>query len=111
MDTAGATPPDERPLRPRARFYSRFVCLVIALNLGAILVAWLDRSWLAAGIAMLWGPGLNVCLIFCAQLVIPRAKQHQGFSLGKHQAISIGVPVAAAVLDYIIILSMGLHGC
>lgn len=111
MDTVGTNPPDERPFRPRARFYSRFVCLVIVLNLGAILVAWLDRSWLAIGIAMLWGPALNMCLLFSAQLVIPRAKQHQGFSLGQHQTISIAVPGVAALLDYIIIVSMDLHGC
>jgi hypothetical protein len=111
MDTLSTPHPDERPLRPRSRFYFRFTCLVIALNLGAILVAWLDRSWLVFGVAMLWGPALNLCLIFGAELVIPRAKQHQGFLLGKHHAISIAVPVMAAVLGYIIILSMDLHGC
>jgi hypothetical protein len=81
------------------------------LNLIAVLIAWLDRSWTAAGIAILWGPALNVCLIFGAQAVIPRARQHQGFSLGKHLAISIVVPGVAAVLDYLIIISMTLHGC
>ena len=111
METENTIRPDERPFLPRSRFGFYFIGLTIVLNLVAMLVAWRDHGWIAVGIAGIWGPALNVCLILVALLVIPDAKQHQGFSLGKHLAISITVPVVAAVLDFLIVFSMDLRGC
>lgn len=82
MDGMSTAHPNERPLQRRSRFYFRFVCLAIISNQVALLVAWLDRSWIAFGVAMVWGPALNACLILGALLVIPRSRQHKGFSLG-----------------------------
>ena len=103
--------PSEHPPGPRSRFYFQFICVVIGLNLLALLVAWRDRSWIAMGVAVIWGPALNASLFLGALLAIRRAKQHLGFSLGKHLLISLAVAAVAVLLDYVIIMSMHLHGC
>jgi hypothetical protein len=81
-------------------------------NLGALAAAWQDRSWGALGIAIGVGPSINAVLIVFGLVAIPFRKRHsESFSLDRHLALSIGIPVAAILADYFIIMSMGLHGC
>lgn len=93
-----------------SRFAMIFVCSVALLNLVAILFAWHDRSWNALGIVMFVAPMLNSALLVFSLIAIPFLRHRSSFSLREHLALSFGVPLAAAVLDAVVILSMGLQG-
>lgn len=96
---------------PGSRFSRRFLGITIGLNLLALAVAWVDRSWIAFGIAMLWGPILNAVLFLSTLLFLSRLKAVRGFSFARFFTISLGAPIIAAVVDYFAIFAMGLHGC
>ena len=87
-----------------------FVCFLIVLNLLAIMIAAADRSIVAVTIAIIWAPAGNVVLALGSLMAIPVLRRRQRtFSLGKHLALSICVPLAAIVIDGVVIFSMHLH--
>jgi hypothetical protein len=62
--------------------------------------------------AFVGGPIFNGLLLISGLVAIPFLKRRRvRFSLGRHLALTLGLPIAAVVADAIIILSMGLHGC
>ncbi len=86
--------------------------LVACMNLVLLWVAIDDKSWGAIGIAMLFGPLLNLSV--AAALV----------AWASHGKISIGarpswqtilpfwlMPLLATVLDWVVIAQLPLHGC
>ncbi len=86
--------------------------VVSLVNAGLLLVAAQDRSWLAWGIAMLWGPVANGVLsmfsLLCLSRVIAAA---QGARVLPYVLAAILLPLVAIVADILIIASLGVHGC
>ena len=112
MNTTDQVPPDSGASKSRGVFVRFFLALVALVNLAALAAAWQDRSWGALGIAIGVGPTINAILIVFGLVAIPFLKRRSdSFSLGRHLALSIGIPIAAIVADFLIISSMGLHGC
>jgi hypothetical protein len=93
-----------------SRFATIFVYVVVLLNLVAILFAWHDKSWNALGIVMFVDPMLNSTLMVFSLIATLFLRHRSSFSLRQHLALSFGVPIAAAIIDAIVILSMGLQG-
>ncbi len=93
-------------------FCGAFVCVVALLNLLALAIAWRDQSWIAFGIAIIYGPILNGVLAILSMSAFPLLKRMRlTRSLWRHAATSIGAPLAAIAIDYAVIFSMDLHGC
>ena len=92
-------------------FVRVFLALVAVGNCFVLSVAWQDKSWAALWMAIVVGPVLNGALLISGLVAIPFLKRRRvSFSLRRHLALTIGVPIAAVVADFVIILSMGLHG-
>ena len=105
----GTGPSGNTQQRP-SQFGLVFVCLVIVLNLSAIIIAAEDRSIGALTIAMIWAPAGNLVLALSSLMAIPVLRRRQPMvSLGKHLALSICAPLAAMVTDAVAISSMDLH--
>ena len=82
------------------------------VNLVLLAVAWWDRSWGALMIAMFLGPLMNFILLLGGLVSTPWLRRNfTDFSPRWHVMSSIAFPVAFAVLDAIVILSMDLTGC
>lgn len=99
-------------LRSRRWFGAFYVLTVVLLNVAAVVVAWHDRSWIAFGIATIYGPALNGLLALisiCAYPILRRSGESS--SLWLHVLICLSAPIAAIVLNCFIIFSMDLHGC
>ncbi len=105
------SPTQAPPLQPRPPFGWVFAGAVVTLNLFALVAAWQDRSFLAFGIAILYGPVGNVLLALLALATFPFVRAKPGFSMARHAALSFGVPMGAVIFDYVMIFSMNLHGC
>ena len=89
-----------------------FFAVSVGSNFLALVAAWRDRSWGAFGIATTGAPLLNGVLLILGLVAIPFLRNRQvGFSLVRHLRLTIGIPVAAVVIDAFAIISMGLHGC
>ena len=88
-----------------------FVCVVVVLNLFALGAAWQDKSYGALAIAILYGPIGNILLALFALVAIPLLRRKPSFSMARHLAFSCGAPACAIVVDFVVIFSMGLHGC
>jgi hypothetical protein len=100
--------------QPKARgvFELVFGALLLVANLVLLAAAWQDKSWGAMVLAVAGGPILNSAFLFSGLLAIPFLKRRRPhFSLGRHLALTLGVPIAAAVVDFFAIMSMGLHAC
>ena len=62
--------------------------------------------------AIVGGPILNGVFLICGLVAIPFLKrQRVCFSVGRHLALTLGVPIASVVADFFIIMTMDLHGC
>ncbi len=102
------------PFQPTASRFRRlrgFFYVVVGLNVVAIVIALIDRSWLAVGIAILGAPIMNGLLALISLAVIRGMTRQAGLSLLGHIGLSIGGSAIAAVIDYFLILAMPLHGC
>ena len=99
------------PRRSVSGFGWVFLSVVVTLNLCALGVAWRDRSFGAAAIAMFYGPAGNGLLALLALAASLALQRRPGFSMARHLALSLGAPAVAIVADFLLILSMGLHGC
>lgn len=88
------------------------VLLLLVGNLLVLSAAWQDKSWGALWMAIIGSPGLNIILMVLGLTAIPSLKRRDPeFSLGRHLAVTLGLPIAAVVANFLIILSMDLHGC
>jgi hypothetical protein len=112
MSTTAVTPPEAVTPRARGCFGWTFLALVAAGNCLILSAAWQDRSWGALWMAVVGGPILNGVLLISGLVAIPFLKRRRAkFSLGRHLALTLGLPIAAVVADFFVILRMGLHGC
>lgn len=111
MHTTAETPADIVTPKTRGVFGLVFGALLLAGNLVVLAAAWQDRSWGALRMAVMVGPVLNGVFLISGLIAIPFLKRRRNsFSLGRHLALTFGVPIAAVVADFFIIVSMGLHG-
>ncbi len=77
-----------------------------------LLIAASDRSLVAFGIAIGMGPIANLAMMVVALLFIILVKRLSlGANLLPYGVVSILLPLLAIPADFIIIGSMGLHGC
>ena len=84
---------------------------MIALN--AQFIAWAaeDRSFTAIQISILVGPVSNVILLLVSLAVTPLLRRTVGgASVGLYKAVSIGLPLVAVMVDFVVIFAMPLHG-
>jgi hypothetical protein len=112
------TPPDlpaERPApKTRVGFGAVFIAVLLVGNLLLLAAEYLDRSWGAVQMVVIVGPMLNVALMISGLVAIPHLKRLRAqFSLGRHLAMTLGLPLAAVAIAYANIISMffreGLH--
>ncbi len=89
-----------------------FLGIVAVVNLVIVGIAAADRSWLAMGMALYIGPATNL-VVLLALLVAALAME---IDYARSQrlilvAIALGAPIAAVVIDFCVIFSLGLRGC
>src|ERR1700748_3819179 len=94
-------------LRQIQKYRRVFITVLVVMNLIALGVAALDRSWGALGIAVIYGPLMNgllgfISLVFTVRLI--------GENVRSHIVLSIVSPLLAITVDYLIINSLPLHG-
>jgi hypothetical protein len=101
--SAGAAPPKARGVFGRV-----FAALLLVGNLLLLAVAWHDKTWGAFWIAFIGGPILNGMFLIYGLLAISFLKRdRRQFSLGRHLALTLGLPIAAVVADFFIICLIG----
>jgi hypothetical protein len=108
------TPPlAERSRGRRVRLAAILVTgVVLAVNAGLLATAVGDRSWTALNIAILSGPITNGVLLLLGLLGIPLVKSGAaGAPVRSYVITAVGLPLAAIPADFLLIFSMGLHGC
>jgi hypothetical protein len=89
-----------------------FITALVILNLVALTLAWRDRSLGAMVIAVFIGPAANGVFALLALAMTPFLKRRRPcFSVWRHAALSLGIPVAAMVVDGILILLMRPSAC
>jgi hypothetical protein len=111
MHSTTDTPADTATPKARGVFGMVFGALLLVGNLLLLAVAWHDKSWGAFWMAFIGGPILNGTFMISGLIAIPFLKRHRRqSSLGRHLALTLGVPIAAVVADFFFIMSMGLHG-
>jgi hypothetical protein len=87
-----------------------FGALLLVGNLLLLAAAWQDKGMGAVWMAFIGGSILNATFLISGLIAIPSLKRHRRqFSLGRHLALTLGVPIAAVVADFYIIGSMGSH--
>ena len=107
MDTAADIPPHTPAPKLGGVFVWVFLALVAAGNLLVLSVAWRDRAWGAFYAAIIGGPILNGVLLVVGLIAIPFLRRRRvQFSLGRHLALTLGVPIAAVVADFFIIYNV-----
>ena len=112
MNSTADTPGDTCPPQARGVFGAIFAAFILLGNLWVVIAASQDRSWGALWIAFVAAPVFNGGLLISGLVAIPFLKRRRAqFSLGRHLALTLGVPIVAFVVDIIAIGSMGLHGC
>jgi hypothetical protein len=112
MHTTSNLSTDIATQKPRHVFGLVFSALLLVGNILVLAAAWQDKSWGALWMAIVGGPILNGTLLISGLVAIPFLKRRRShFSLARHLPLALGAPVAAAVADFFIIGSMGLHGC
>jgi hypothetical protein len=86
--------------------------VTVAVNLALVLVAEADRSWGAAWIAILIGPVTNVVLVIASLAGIPFVRRAaRGGPIDLYVLAGILCPVVGAIVDWVCITSMDMHGC
>ena len=97
-----------------ARRFTLIVWLVaLALTLGAIGFAWIDKSWGALGMALVFGPVANAVLLIGSLIVLAvlksRCPELRHF---QHPLMSaVFAPLLSAVMVFFSVFAMPLHGC
>ncbi len=99
-----------KPHQPE--FLRKYFFVVAAVNIAAVAYAAVDGGWGAFGIAIIYGPATNGVLALVGLLVAPYLKsEYPEYSTGEHITVSLALPAAAIFIDWVLISSMGLHGC
>jgi hypothetical protein len=112
MDITANTPSDIPTPKTLRVFELVFIVLIVIGNLLLLAAAWQDKGWTALYISIFAGPVLNGAFLVSGLLAIPFLKRRGAqFSVGGHLGLTLGVPIAAAGIDFFAIISMGLHGC
>ena len=101
----------ENTNRPPPLKYNRIFLFVVTIaNLIAIACA-SSGGWAAIGMITIYGPMANVTLSVISLLLTNSLRENNpDLSLGKHILVSVGVPMAAIVIDVLIIAIMGVPG-
>jgi hypothetical protein len=112
MNTTANAADDTGTPRPRVVFGVIFGALLLVGNLLVLAAAWQDKSWGALVMAIVVGPILSGAFLVSGLVAIPFLKRRRvQFSLGRHLALTLGVPIAGVVADFFIIRWMGFHPC
>ena len=86
--------------------------VVLLVNAGLLFAAASDRSWGALQIAVAIGPIANLAMMVIARLSMLLVKRLScGANLLPYGLVSLLLPLLAIPTDFLIIGSMGLHGC
>jgi hypothetical protein len=81
-------------------------------NVILLLIALADRSWIAFGIGIVFGPITNIGLVIVALAFMIWVKRlARGAAIMPYGLVSILLPLLAIPADFALISSMGLHGC
>src|SRR5262249_31227564 len=98
---------DPQPRSARAWFNIGFIAITVLLNLFAVFAAWQDKSWAAMCIGAVGGPLANGVLALMGLIAIPFLRRSRApFSIKRHLALALGLPMGAAVIDAVVIFSM-----
>jgi hypothetical protein len=92
-------------------FYNVFVVVIVLVNALALRAAWGDGSWGAIGVAFYYGPLANAALALLGSFAYIPLRGRTPITLSSHLALTIGVPLAAVVVDIVAIGFMNLQGC
>jgi hypothetical protein len=111
MSDTQETPVDVGTPKTRSVFWMVYGVLMVIGNLIVLVIAWNDKSWGALWIAIVGGPILNAVFLISGLVAISVLRRRTPFSLGRHLAMSIGLPIAAIVVDFLVIILMAPHGC
>ena len=109
MHNAADTPKNAATPNPRDVFKYVFLSLVLVGNLLVLAAAWQgggERAWHRC---FGWPDFQWRILDFRTGRVSLSQAPQSAFSLGRHLALTIGVPIGAVVADFFIIMSVGLH--
>lgn len=102
----------ESPLAPDRTFQRWFLTSLLIANGVALGLAELDRSWIAFGIAVVFGPILNGLFLLVGLIaVIARRKRHPAMPWTAFALCLIGGPIIVCGLISSLIFALGLHGC
>lgn len=85
--------------------------LVIAVNAWLVVQAAEDQSHGAIAIAFVVGPAANALMLTVALAVTPLVRRVlSATSMAPYKAVALVAPVAATLVDFVVIFSMPLHG-
>jgi len=82
-----------------------------AVNVVLLAVAASDRSWVAMGIGILYGPAANLVVATALLAVSPLLPWWPSRSMASRVLILGGLAALGAVVDFAVVSSMSLHGC
>lgn len=89
----------------------RWMMTVVSLNVFAVVAAWMDQSWGAFGIAILWGPILNAILVLVPLLTEWQWRPRYQADLARPYVFAaILSPILLAIVDFLLISLVPLHG-
>lgn len=112
MDTTVDTPADTTTPKSHGVFEVFFGALILAGNVLLLAAAWQDKGLGALLLAIVGSPILNGIFLTFGLVAMPFLKRHRPqFSLGRHLALTVGIPIAAVVVDFFTIKWMGVSVC
>jgi len=86
------------------------VAVLAVLNLGLLAFAAADRSWVAVGVALIYGPLANLIAATILFFWSCRVGTLGGTRAGRAGLLLL-LACAAIVVDFLVVGSLGLHGC
>jgi uncharacterized membrane protein YidH (DUF202 family) len=102
--------PDEQPNDCRPLI--ALGCVVLGINVVLLILAASAPGKFATGIAILFGPAINLITIFPALAFAPSIRRQFGRGVGNSYALlAVVLPVMGILVDFLVILSMGWTGC
>lgn len=105
-------PPTPSPATPYRTFQRWFLISLLVANAAAFGIAALDRSWLAFGIAIVWGPALNGLFLLTGLItLIARKSKYPALPVATLVLLTIIGPIVLSALLYKLIFTLQLHGC
>ena len=112
MDTTVDTPADTTTTRAHGVFEIVFGALILAGNVLVLAAAWQDKGLGALLLAIVGGPILNGIFLTSGLVAMPFLKRRRlQFSLSRHLLLTVGIPIAAVVVDFFTIKWMGVSVC